>query len=83
MILGCGYGYLTGPHRLAVDSLISCEVVLANGDIVRASKEENTELFWALRGAGTNFGIVTYFCSQAFQQEECSHGFWDMDLSIC
>ncbi|CAG8935897.1 unnamed protein product [Penicillium salamii] len=75
LILGGGYGFLTGKCGLALDCLISCEVVLANGDIVKASKEENPDLFWALRGAGPNFGIVTHFTSQAFPQRESWAGF--------
>jgi hypothetical protein len=53
---------------MSVDLLLSCEVVLANGDIVTASDSENDDLFWALRGAGTNFGVVTSFTSRAFPQ---------------
>jgi FAD/FMN-containing dehydrogenase len=55
LTLGGGYGFLSGTHGLVVDNLISCEVCLANGEILRASKTENTELFWGLRGAGQNF----------------------------
>ncbi len=59
LILGGGYGLLTGQRGMAVDVLLSCEVVLANGDIVTASETEHPDLFWALRGAGTSFGAVT------------------------
>ena len=75
LILCGGYGYLTGRHGLALDCLLSCEVVLANGDIVIASKDENTDLFWGLRGAGPNFGIVTSFTSQGYPQGDCWAGF--------
>ncbi|KAF2084025.1 FAD-binding domain-containing protein [Saccharata proteae CBS 121410] len=75
LILGGGYGYLTGQCGLALDCLLSCEVVLANGDIVKASKDENADLFWALCGAGTNLGIVTTFTSQAFPQGDSWAGF--------
>lgn len=75
LILCGGYGYLTGRHGLALDCLLSCEVVLANGEIVIASKDENADLFWALRGAGPNFGIVTSFTSQAYPQGDCWAGF--------
>jgi FAD/FMN-containing dehydrogenase len=75
LILGGGYGYLSGSCGLALDCLLSCEVVLANGDIVTASREESPDLFWALRGAGPNFGIVTHFTSQAFVQGESWAGF--------
>jgi FAD/FMN-containing dehydrogenase len=45
-------------------------VILANGDVLTASQAENTELFWALRGAGPNFGIATQFTSQAYPQAD-------------
>lgn len=75
LILCGGYGYLTGRLGLALDCLVSCEVVLANGDIVTASKEEKADLFWALRGSGPNFGIVTCFTSQGYPQGDCWAGF--------
>lgn len=75
LILCGGYGYLTGRRGLALDCLLSCEAVLANGDIVTASKDENPDLFWALRAAGPNFGIVTSFTSQGYPQGDCWAGF--------
>lgn len=68
LTLGGGYGWLTGGHGLVIDNLISCEVVLASGEIVRASKDQNDDLFWGLRGAGQNFGVVTEFVIQAWDQ---------------
>jgi FAD/FMN-containing dehydrogenase len=57
--LGGGYGPLIGCHGLAQDNLLAAEIVLANGRKVNASADENEDLFWALRGGGANFGVVT------------------------
>ncbi|KAG8916861.1 hypothetical protein FRC00_014310, partial [Tulasnella sp. 408] len=57
-ILGGGLGYSTGSHGLALDNLVSATVVLASGEIVKASDFGNPDLFWALRGGGSNFGVV-------------------------
>jgi FAD/FMN-containing dehydrogenase len=56
LTLGGGYGVLSGAHGLVIDNTVSFEIVLANGEIKRASKEENPDLFWAMNGAGQNFG---------------------------
>jgi FAD/FMN-containing dehydrogenase len=61
LTLGGGYGWLQGKYGLAIDNLTSVEVVTANGSVVRASEEVNADLFWALRGGGGNFGVVTSF----------------------
>ncbi|RKK88811.1 hypothetical protein BFJ71_g12755 [Fusarium oxysporum] len=58
-VLGGGHGWLQGQYGLASDQVISARVVLPNGDAVTASEDSNSDLFWALRGAGHNFGIVT------------------------
>jgi len=57
--LGAGVGPFQGLHGLIIDALRSVRLVTANGDIVTASDSENPSLFWAVRGAGANFGIVT------------------------
>ena len=69
LTLGGGYGYLTGKYGLTIDNLLSVEVVLASGEAVTASKDTNADLFWAIRGAGQNFGVVTNFTFQGYPQE--------------
>jgi FAD/FMN-containing dehydrogenase len=70
LILHGGYGILTGRYGLAIDQVISLEVVLADGNIVNVSETENPDLFWAMRGAGSNFGVVTKFTSKAYPQSD-------------
>lgn len=68
LTLGGGYGYLTGKYGLTIDNLLSVEIVLASGEIVVASKTFHPDLFWAIRGAGQNFGVVTKFTFQGYSQ---------------
>jgi len=61
LTLGGGLGWLMGKYGLALDNLLSVDLVTAEGKVLRASADENAELFWAVRGGGGNFGVVTSF----------------------
>jgi FAD/FMN-containing dehydrogenase len=80
LTLGGGIGYLSRRYGLSIDNLRSAQVVTADGQVVTASKEENAELFWALRGGGGNFGVVTSFEFQLHPVDDIYAGIFFYEL---
>ncbi|HEU0247363.1 MAG TPA: FAD-binding oxidoreductase [Gaiellaceae bacterium] len=61
LTLGGGFGWLAGEHGMTIDNLLSADIVTADGRLVRASADQNHDLFWAIRGGSGNFGVATSF----------------------
>lgn len=68
LTLGGGSGPLTGRYGLVIDNLLAARVVIANGIVLNCSKDENSDLFWGIRGGGPNFGIVVEFTYRVHKQ---------------
>jgi hypothetical protein len=82
LTLGGGLGHLTRKCGLAIDNLLEAELVLASGERVRASAEEHPDLYWAIRGGGGNFGVVTSFLFRLHEVGTVFGGptFWPVEL---
>jgi FAD/FMN-containing dehydrogenase len=83
LTLGGGIGHLARTHGLSIDSLVSADVVLADGTVVIASEDSHPDLFWAIRGGGGNFGVVTSFEFQAYEVSTVVAGpmMWPLERS--
>jgi FAD/FMN-containing dehydrogenase len=81
LTLGGGIGYLSRNHGLTIDNLVAADVVLADGTLAHASADDNPDLFWALRGGGGNFGVVTSFQFRAHPVSQVLAGptFWPLE----
>lgn len=81
LTLGGGIGHLARKYGLTIDNLLAADVVLADGSLVTASADEHPDLFWALRGGGGNFGVVTSFLFRLHPVDTVIAGptFWSMD----
>src|SRR5207253_6981198 len=82
LTLGGGLGHLTRKCGLAIDNLLEAELVLANGERATANADENPDLYWAIRGGGGNFGVVTSFLFRLHEVGTVVAGltFWPVDL---
>ncbi|OCT47022.1 putative FAD binding oxidoreductase [Cladophialophora carrionii] len=74
LTLGGGYGWLSGQRGLVIDNWVEGTIVLATGEIKKVSPESDADLFWAIQGAGQNFGVVTEFVLKAYDQGDVFAG---------
>jgi FAD/FMN-containing dehydrogenase len=83
LTLGGGLGHLTRKCGLTIDNLLEADMVLASGEFVTVNSKENEELFWAIRGGGGNFGIITSFLFKLHSVYNIIGGptFWDLDMA--
>ena len=82
LTLGGGLGHLTRKYGLAIDNLLEADMVLASGEHVRVSADQHPDLYWAIRGGGGNFGVVTSFVFRLHQVDTVIAGptFWPVEL---
>lgn len=85
LTLGGGMGWLTRLAGLSIDNLVSAQLVTADGSILRAAEDENPDLFWAVRGGGGNFGVVTEFEFRLHEVDpivQLGIPFWGLDQGV-
>jgi FAD/FMN-containing dehydrogenase len=85
LTLGGGFGWLMGKFGSATDNLVEAEVVTADGRVLRASEDENADLFWGIRGGGGNFGVVTEFVYKLHPVGPVITGgfcFWPLEMGL-
>jgi hypothetical protein len=83
LTLGGGLGHLTRKYGLAIDNLLEAEIVLASGERVRAAADQHPDLYWAIRGGGGNFGVVTSFLFRLHEVGDVFAGptFWPVEAA--
>ncbi|KAI0263529.1 hypothetical protein BC834DRAFT_971227 [Gloeopeniophorella convolvens] len=68
LLLGGGYGFLSGQYGMVVDNVLQATLVTANGEVLTVNENQNSELFWGIRGGGSNFGVCTEFVLKLYPQ---------------